>query len=411
MSGATKKTKLEFTTRTWTAKPVLPPELREEPSYIEFYIGILKDKKTISKAIQSISQILPGFHHLKRCSNQKILICPCRESLSDKEIYLGENCNNLSLNLSSDDVKAFLEKKGFDLSLLEDNFEIISVPLRAPKTKIQASKASKVWPVNFHPDIRLEAVLSGKEFNDKQLDSMEKCMRIIIEAAKRESIGNENCGGSAMIVDPESGQILALATAKINQHPMYHASMLAIDLVAKSQGGGVWNLNNDDNATKRKISSLHDMTHQDKLENKRKFHSSIPLCYPTMSDIVFPELEPLTKNTHTESKLEIPKMEKFKNSEDDSNNSYNSNNTVKIKEGPYLCTGYWVFLLQEPCPLCAMALLHSRVGKIFYGMANVSSGVLGSKTVLHSLPGLNHRYQVWCGILESECKQMAEIIP
>lgn len=393
--------KLESTSRTWTAKPVLPAEFSEEPSYKEFYVGILRERRTISRAIQSISQILPGFHHLKRCSNQKILICPCSESLSaiDEENF-NKSPSNLSPTLSSNDVKVFLDKKGFDLSLLEDNFEIISVPLKAPKTKSQAFKASKVWPVNFHPDIRLESILSGKEFNDKQLDSMEKCMRIVIEAAKRESVGNENCGGSAMIVDPKSGNILALASAKINQHPMYHASMLAIDLVARAQGGGVWKL--DDNDAKRKISSLNDMTHQDKLENKRKFHSSIPLCYPTMSDIVFPELEPLTMNSaHIESKEER-KMEK--------SNDNSSNTMVKIKEGPYLCTGYWVFLLQEPCSLCAMALLHSRVGKIFYGMANVSSGVLGSKTVLHSLPGLNHRYQVWCGILESECTQMTENI-
>ncbi|XP_051157385.1 probable inactive tRNA-specific adenosine deaminase-like protein 3 [Leptopilina boulardi] len=376
-----KKMKLESTIRTWIAKPVLAPELTEEPSYIEFYVGILKDRKTISKAIQSISAVLPGFHHLKRCSYQKILICPCKETLSktNEEIsYVKEN-----FNLSQEKLKSFLINKGFDLTLLEDKFEIISVPLKAPKTKIQAAIASKIWPINFHPDIRLESILSGKEFDDNQLNSMEKCMRLIIEAAKRESIGNEYCTGSAMIIDPESGNILSLAAAKINLHPMYHASMLAIDLVAKLQGGGVWELNS-------KISSENN-TYDDKLENKKKFQGAIPLCYPaSLSHIVFPELEPFIKTR--EKRLE------------------NLKDNDTSKEGSYLCTGYWIFLLEEPCPLCAMALLHSRVNKIFYGKANISSGVLGSKIVLHSLPGLNHRYQVWCGILESECKQMTETI-
>lgn len=384
MSKVTKKAKLESTRRTWIAKPVLAPELTEDPSYIDVYVGILKDRKTISKAIQSISALIPGFHHLKRCSNQRILICSCREKLSKTNDEILE----IKQNLSPDQVKSFLRDNEFDLSLLEDNLEIISVPSKPPRTKNQAIVASKVWPVNFHPDIRLEAIISGNEFNDNQLDSMEKCMRIVIEAAKRESVGNKNCTGSAMIVDPENGNILALAAAKINLHPMCHASMLAIDLVAKLQGGGVWELNQD--SIKSKISCKTRMTH-DKLEKKRKFQESIPLCYPSsLSEIVFPELESFVKK---ESKGQMKLEEK-----------------LNTKEGPYLCTGYWIFLLEEPCPLCAMALLHSRISKIFYGKANISSGVLGSKTVLHSLPGLNHRYQVWRGILESECTQMTESV-
>lgn len=61
----------------------------------------------------------------------------------------------------------------------------------------------------------------------------------------------------------------------------------------------------------------------------------------------------------------------------------------------YLCTGMDVFLLHEPCVMCAMALLHSRVGRVFFRFANEESGALRSKCRLHTLPSINHRYRVF----------------
>ena len=393
MPKTTKKPKLEPETRTWIAKPVLAPEFTEDPIYTKAFIGILKEKKTISRAIQSISTILPGFNHLKRCSGQKILLCPTMTQLSKTSV---EDADQDS-NICPDDVKTLLRDKGFDLSLLEDNLEIISVPAKSPKTRAQAAAARKAWPVNFHPDIKLETIISGKEFNDEQLELIENCMRVTIEAAEREAVGSKNCTGSAMIVDPEEGRVLALAAAKIDLHPMWHAAMIAIDLVAKMQGGGAWELSQE-KVNERITSDSSKKTQDYKPEGKRQFKEDAPLCFPTsLSDIVFPELKPFVIKRDSKSQ---------KNSKTLEDGIIDSES--KYKEGPYLCTGFWVFLLQEPCSLCAMALLHSRASKIFYGRPNFQSGVLGSKTVLHSLPGLNHRYQVWCGILENECTQVSK---
>ncbi|XP_033220201.1 probable inactive tRNA-specific adenosine deaminase-like protein 3 [Belonocnema kinseyi] len=390
MSNTPKKTKRESTTRTWIAEPVIAPEFTEEPTCTKFYVGILKEKKTISKVIPTISAIFPGFNHLKRCSNQKILLCPVQKESSEREET--QDCN-----LSPDDLKTLLRDKGFDLSLLADNLEIISVAAKPPKTKVQANLASKTWPVNFHPDIRLEAIISGKEFNDNQLESIEKCMQITIEAAKREAIGSKSCTGSALIVDPE-GKILALAASKLDLHPMWHAAMLAIDLVASLQGGGAWKLTQEN--VKGRIKEIHSSIRAGDYNpaGKRLLEAVAPLCYPaSLSDIAFPEIEPFIQIKESKAQRKSKTTAEIMN-----------NKESKSKEGPYLCTGYWVFLLQEPCALCAMALLHSRVSKIFCGRKNLYSGVLGSRALLHLLPGLNHRYQVWRGILELQCSQVSD---
>ncbi|KAH9258261.1 hypothetical protein BASA81_003310 [Batrachochytrium salamandrivorans] len=61
----------------------------------------------------------------------------------------------------------------------------------------------------------------------------------------------------------------------------------------------------------------------------------------------------------------------------------------------YLCTGMDVFLLHEPCIMCSMALLHSRVGRVFFHYSNPTSGALDSVCRLHTLESINHRYRVF----------------
>lgn len=410
-----KASKMEATTRSWTAKPILSSDFTEASPLQEVYVGVLKERKDTSIAIQSISAVLPGFAHLKRCSNGKLLLAPLRSS------ELSEKSHDISLG--EDELKNQLKEKGFNLSLLEDMFQVAKVPSKAPKTKSQASQASKIWPVNFHPDQTIERLIDGSEFDDDRLHAIERIMSLVIQAAKLEAVGDERCTGAAAVVDPEDGRILAISAARIDRHPMWHASMLAVDLVAKLHGGGAWQLVDED-FTKKETDVVEKketgdertdpMTIVDEGESlkkrlktiKRRYEEETPLCYPkTLSaSLQFPCQVPL----ETEIVLKGRKSSNVKIENPHRREHEEESNAEKC--GPYLCTSYWVFLLMEPCPLCAMALLHSRIARIFYGAANPSAGVLGTRALLHTLPGLNHRYQVWGGILERECQQMVKEI-
>ncbi|KAJ0085380.1 hypothetical protein Patl1_06850 [Pistacia atlantica] len=64
---------------------------------------------------------------------------------------------------------------------------------------------------------------------------------------------------------------------------------------------------------------------------------------------------------------------------------------------PYLCTGYDIYLVWEPCVMCAMALVHQRIRRIFYAFPNPNAGALGSIHRLQGEKSLNHHYAVFRG--------------
>jgi tRNA-specific adenosine deaminase 3 len=60
----------------------------------------------------------------------------------------------------------------------------------------------------------------------------------------------------------------------------------------------------------------------------------------------------------------------------------------------YLCTGLDLYLSHEPCLMCAMALVHARVRRVFFGR-RTPNGALITLTRLHTIAALNHSFDVF----------------
>ncbi|KAF8840763.1 cytidine deaminase-like protein [Paxillus ammoniavirescens] len=60
----------------------------------------------------------------------------------------------------------------------------------------------------------------------------------------------------------------------------------------------------------------------------------------------------------------------------------------------YLLTGLSLFITHEPCIMCAMALLHSRVKEVFYLVPMPKTGGCGGAACVPSLKGVNHRFSI-----------------
>ena len=62
-----------------------------------------------------------------------------------------------------------------------------------------------------------------------------------------------------------------------------------------------------------------------------------------------------------------------------------------------------LYVTQEPCPMCAGALVNARVDRLVYGVADPKAGAAGTLFDILRDERLNHRVAVESGVLGEEC--------
>lgn len=67
--------------------------------------------------------------------------------------------------------------------------------------------------------------------------------------------------------------------------------------------------------------------------------------------------------------------------------------------------GCELFVTLEPCPMCAGAIINSRLERLVYGASDSKAGCVHSLISLFELP-FNHRPIVKSGVLEAECGEL-----
>lgn len=71
--------------------------------------------------------------------------------------------------------------------------------------------------------------------------------------------------------------------------------------------------------------------------------------------------------------------------------------------GSYRLADTVLYVTLEPCVMCASALVHARVRRVVFGAFDPKAGAAGSITNVFALPQLNHRVDVFGGVMEEEC--------
>jgi tRNA(adenine34) deaminase len=62
-----------------------------------------------------------------------------------------------------------------------------------------------------------------------------------------------------------------------------------------------------------------------------------------------------------------------------------------------------LYVTLEPCLMCAAAIVHARVRRVVFGAFDPKAGAAGGLIDAFALKGLNHRVDVFGGVLEEQC--------
>lgn len=74
--------------------------------------------------------------------------------------------------------------------------------------------------------------------------------------------------------------------------------------------------------------------------------------------------------------------------------------------GEYRLIDTSMFVTLEPCVMCIGAILNARIARVYYGARDEKSGALGSVYDIGRDGRLNHRVEVYGGILGAECARV-----
>ncbi len=76
------------------------------------------------------------------------------------------------------------------------------------------------------------------------------------------------------------------------------------------------------------------------------------------------------------------------------------------KLGRWRLTGLTLYVTIEPCPMCAGALVMSRIDRLVYGSADLKAGAIESIFNIAQNDALNHSMVVTSRIRANECAQI-----
>ncbi|CAL4969355.1 unnamed protein product [Urochloa decumbens] len=295
------------------------------------------------------------------------------------------------------------------------------VSMCSATSKEEWEEQCKLWPTSYHPAHDLGIVCG---FREDELPSIFNCMKIAIQLSK--------VGNAAIIVDPSCTQIIAKATDQTHQHDTSEkgnklSEVKADDAFSLNESTGsdsnlllpasfLSNYNslnmevsciNPWGWTKQRTTgqkplpgegffAWHPLRHapmvaiENAAERDRMIFPSTSIIKPDSNGNLenYDDNEPAKRlKTDAEVKFEHPDKDQ---SADESCCSDLSETTR-----PYLCTGFDIYLVWEPCAMCAMALVHQRFKRVFYAFPNPVNGALGGVYRLHGEKSLNHHYNVF----------------
>ena len=74
--------------------------------------------------------------------------------------------------------------------------------------------------------------------------------------------------------------------------------------------------------------------------------------------------------------------------------------------GDFRLTGCDIWVTLEPCPMCAGAISHARIARLYYAAADPKGGAIEQGPRLYTQPQCLHRPDIYGGIAEKEASAL-----
>ncbi|MDY0394818.1 tRNA adenosine(34) deaminase TadA [Virgibacillus halophilus] len=81
-------------------------------------------------------------------------------------------------------------------------------------------------------------------------------------------------------------------------------------------------------------------------------------------------------------------------------------NAANEKIGSWRLENCTLYVTLEPCPMCAGAIVQSRIPRVVFGAADPKAGCAGTLMNLLDDSRFNHQVKVTGGVLKEECSQL-----
>jgi len=81
---------------------------------------------------------------------------------------------------------------------------------------------------------------------------------------------------------------------------------------------------------------------------------------------------------------------------------------AEAASGDWRLTECDLYVTKEPCPMCAGAIVHTRIRRVIFGCSDIRAGAAGTVMNLLQHKALNHRCQVTSGVLQAECAALLQ---
>ncbi|CAF2061684.1 unnamed protein product [Brassica oleracea var. botrytis] len=403
-------------------KPAFSPE--HQPT-LKVYASVIKPKcaNTIVRQLCKIAP-LEDLRHVKRV-RRKILPDHGEPQLT-VILCLAPEHNDHSKEMPPDVQKLV---GPYELSPF-----ITEVCKYAAVSKEEWEEQCKIWPTSFHPPTYNIDGIGG--FSEEDTQSICKFMSVAINLAVS---SHKPLVNAAVIVDPSVKRIIATETDQV--YPSFPCDMTTSETIPFNGTGesnhcqsidrvingsseiclnGVLEKLNGSSSAVACLNPWQWSLHPHDADKCSQWH---PLRHASIVAIessaardrhLFPNSSEGFSLDHSQPSNADSPAKKQKTSSNSPDVQNDSSREAALRdasiEKPYLCTGYDIFLLWEPCTMCAMALVHQRIKRIFYAFPNPTAGGLGSVHRLQGEKSLNHHYAVFRVLLPGHAHNALEEI-